>query len=134
MTNIIAQAPDLNRGPWEKLESLSRELVSQGKELYTIAGVIGQKTMLLKGRIYVPDRNWKVIVVLDKPGLGLCGITVNTRVIAVNMPNTNGILEMSWTAYRTTLKQIEKDTGYHLLANVPVDIQRVLERKGDEDK
>ncbi|MGA7936556.1 MAG: DNA/RNA non-specific endonuclease, partial [Kovacikia sp.] len=97
MSNMIPQAPDLNRGPWEKLESYARQLVSEGKELYITAGVEGQKDTLAGGKISVPTRNWKVIVVLDKPGLGLNGVTATTRVIAVDMPNENGIKETDWT-------------------------------------
>jgi endonuclease G, mitochondrial len=129
MTNIIPQTPDLNQGPWEKLESYSRQLVGQGKELYIVAGVEQQKGFLSGGKVTVPARNWKVIVVLNSPGLGLSGITANTRVIAVDMPNDNGIRAKSWTAYRTTVDQIEAATGYDLLSNVPVEIQSVIESR-----
>ncbi|MGA7952235.1 MAG: DNA/RNA non-specific endonuclease [Gloeobacterales cyanobacterium] len=131
MTNMIPQAPDLNRGPWEKLESYSRQLVSEGEELYIIAGVTGEKGTLAEGKISIPARNWKVVVVLEKPGLGLAGVTENTRVIAVDMPNEEGIKETDWTAYRTTVKQIEKATGYNLLSNVPDKVQQVIENKVD---
>jgi endonuclease G, mitochondrial len=129
MTNMIPQTPDLNQGPWEKLESYSRQLVGQGKELYIIAGVEQQKGFLSGGKVTIPARNWKVIVVLNSPGLGLAGIAADTRVIAVDMPNDNGIRAKSWTAYRTTVDQIEAATGYDLLSNVPVDIQSVIESR-----
>ncbi|WP_218081047.1 DNA/RNA non-specific endonuclease [Anthocerotibacter panamensis] len=131
MTNMIPQTPDLNRGPWEKLESYSRDLAAQGKELYIIAGVTGEKETIDGGRISVPARNWKVVVVLDRPGLGLQGVTAKTRIIAVDMPNTLGIRNNNWTQYRVAVDQIEKATGYDLLAKVPKDIQRGLERKVD---
>ena len=131
MSNMIPQTPDLNRGPWQKLESYSRQLVSEGKELYIIAGVTGQKGTLAEGKISIPARNWKVVVVLEKPGLGLAGVTANTRVIAVDMPNEEGIKERDWTEYRTTVKQIEKATGYNLLSNVPDKVQQIIESKVD---
>jgi endonuclease G, mitochondrial len=131
MTNMIPQSPDLNRGPWEKLESYSRQLVSEGEELYIIAGVTGQKGTLAEGKISIPARNWKVVVVLEKPGLGLAGVTANTRVIAVDMPNQEGIKETDWTEYRTTVKQIETATGYNLLSNVPEKVQQVIENRVD---
>ena len=34
MTNMMPQTPDNNRNTWGNLEDYSRELVSQGKELY----------------------------------------------------------------------------------------------------
>jgi endonuclease G, mitochondrial len=132
MSNMIPQAPDLNRGPWEKLESYSRQLVSQGEELYIIAGVTGQKGTLAEGKISIPARNWKVVVVLEKAGLGLTGVTANTRVIAVDMPNEEAIKETDWTEYRTTVKQIEKATGYNLLSNVPDKVQQVIENRVDK--
>jgi endonuclease G, mitochondrial len=131
MTNMIPQTADLNRGPWERLESYSRELVNQGKELYIIAGVEGKKETLAGGRITVPARNWKVIVVLDRPGLSIAGVTRDTRVIAVDMLNDTGIKETDWTSYKTTVKQIEAATGYDLLSNVPIDVQSVIESRID---
>jgi endonuclease G, mitochondrial len=84
MTNMIPQSPDNNRGPWADLENYSRELAKEGKELYIISGGLGSKaTIGKKVKITVPAKTWKVIVVLDKPGLGLKGITANTRTIAM---------------------------------------------------
>ncbi len=131
MTNIIPQTPDLNRGPWEKLESYSRQLVSEGKELYIIAGVMGQQGTLAGGNLGIPARNWKVVVVLDRPGLGPNSVTDRTRIIAVDMPNEEGIKETDWTEYRTTVKQIEATTGYNLLSNVPDKVQQVIENRVD---
>jgi endonuclease G, mitochondrial len=131
MTNIIPQAPDLNRGPWEKLESYCRDLVNQGKELYIIAGVSGQKGTLAGGNLSIPARNWKVIVVRDRPGLGLNSVTDSTWIIAVDMPNEDGIKETDWTEYRTTVKLIERVTGYNLLSNVPDKVQQVIENRVD---
>lgn len=131
MTNMIPQTPDLNRGPWEKLESYCRELVRQGKELHIIAGVSGQKGTLAGGNLSIPARNWKVVVVLDRPGLGANSVTDSTRIIAVDMPNQEGIKETDWTEYRTTVKQIEAATGYNLLSNVPDKVQQVIENRVD---
>ncbi len=130
MSNMIPQTPDLNRGPWEKLERYCRQLVQQGKELYIIAGVAGEQKKL-KRKISVPDNNWKVVVVLDQPGTGINGVTKNTRVIAVNMPNQRKIKTKDWSTYLTTVDQIEALTGYDLLSAVPQDIQAVIESKAD---
>lgn len=139
MTNIIPQAPDNNQGPWERLESYSRELAKQGKELYIYAGSSGtggvgkngEKTTIANGKVTVPARTWKIIVVLDKPGLGLNGVNKNTRVIAVNMPNIQGIKDDKWTKYRTSVKKLEEITGYDFLSSVPTEIQQVIESKVD---
>jgi len=65
-------------------------LVQQGKELYTVAGPAGRKGSIgKKEKIVVSAKNWKVIVVLDRQGLGMQGITADNRTIAVMMPNDN---------------------------------------------
>lgn len=126
MTNIIPQAPDNNRGPWRELEEYGRLLVQQGKELYIIAGAYGNRDRLAKGRLIAPSRTWKVIVVLDQPGAGLDSIQATTRVIAVDMPNHNG-LAADWRTYGTSVDRIEVATGYDLLSNLPPEVQAILE-------
>ena len=122
MTNIFPQASENNRGPWRELESYGRDLVYQeGKALYIIGGVYGDKGSV--GRVTVPGRVWKVMVVLDSPD---DEVTRRTEVIAVDMPNSDRI-EPDWRLYRTTVDRIEIATGYDLLSEVPVDIQSVIE-------
>lgn len=138
MTNIFPQAPDNNRGAWEKLESYCRELVRQGKELYIIAGGAGTggigergaKTTIARGKIAVPASTWKIIVVLDRPSAKLNDITQNTRVIAVNIPNRQGIAE-SWLSFRTSVDQLETLTGYEFLSKVPTATQAAIESRVD---
>jgi endonuclease G len=137
MTNILPQAPDNNQGPWERLESACRNLAQQGKELYIVAGSVGQggvgikgkQMSLAQGKVLVPAKLWKLIVILDRPGLDIAGITAQTPVIAVIMPNQQGIKDTSWQTYRTTIDQIEKQTGYDFLSNLPQSLQATLEAK-----
>src|SRR4028119_98700 len=143
MTNILPQSPDNNQGPWASLENYLRTLVSQGKELYIIAGSYGSCGTGSNGSkcsiaaatdpsesITVPNRVWKVVVVVT-PGSGAGGVTTNTRVIAVNMPNTQGIRSNSWQSYRTTVDSIEQQTGYNLLSSVASSTQTVIEARVD---
>ncbi len=75
----MPQVPELNRGVWGDLEEYCRSLVQQGKELYIVAGPVGSKGSIgKKEKIAVPAKTWKVIVVLDRPGVGLQGVTANT--------------------------------------------------------
>jgi endonuclease G len=130
MTNIIPQTPDNNRRTWEGLESYCRELVNQGKELYIVAGPLNSQGKLLKGKVTIPQSTWKVIAILDRPGLGLSGVTTNTRVIGVNIPNKQGI-NPNWKAYRLSVDQLEDMTDYNFFSNVPTVIQDVIEEKID---
>lgn len=128
LTNIIPQAPQLNRGIWSDLEQHCRDLAQQGKELYIIAGGSGKLKTIAKGNITVPQWNWKVIVILDQPNQK---ITENTRVIAVKIPNSNS-LKNNWRYYQVSVDDIEANTGLDLLTNIPKNIQDKLERQVDQ--
>ncbi len=132
MTNMIPQAPENNREVWRELEEYSRELVSQGKELYVIAGGVGEKGTL-KGKVTIPEQTWKVIAVLDRPGEGMSGVTTNTRMIAVMMPNSNEVANTNWTDYLVPVDAVEAATGYDFFSNVPKPIQDAIESKVDRD-
>jgi endonuclease G, mitochondrial len=138
MTNIIPQAPQNNQETWANLEEYTRELVRAGQEVYVIMGSYGTggtgskgaAQTLAAGRITVPERIWKVIVVLPVGEDDVQRITADTRIIAVNTPNDNAVLP-DWGAYRTTVDAIEQATGYDLLSNVPAAVQQVVEAKVD---
>jgi endonuclease G, mitochondrial len=136
MTNMVPQSPDNNQGPWEKLEAYCRRLVEKDIELYIIAGQYGVggtgsngPRNDLKGKVTVPAHTWKVVVVLPEGEKDLSRININTRVIAIDIPNVQGIKEDYWTKYSTSVDAIEKATGYDLLSNVPKAVQDALEAK-----
>ena len=139
MTNIVPQAPDNNQGYWAQLESYARTLVNtQGKELYIIAGSYGQggagsngsASTIAGGKVVVPARLFKIIVVTN-PGTGVGGVNTSTRVIAIDTPNTQGNRSTSWGSYRTTVDYIESRTGYNFLSNVSSATQSVVESRVD---
>jgi endonuclease G, mitochondrial len=139
MTNIVPQTQENNEGPWLELENLSKDLALSGKELYIIAGPLGvggtglkgEKNQIGKNEVTVPASVWKIVVVLEKPGIRMKGVTAETRVIAVNMPNTLGIKTSSYKEYLTTVDELEKLTGYDFLSDVPKEIQDAIEAKRD---
>ena len=129
MTNIVPQAPDNNQGPWVGLEEACRDLARAGNELYIISGVSGTQGSLPKGRVQIPEALWKVIVVLPEGDNDLQRITPQTTVLAVLMPNQQGVRDDAWESYRTSVDQIEQVTGYDLLSNVPVAVQADIEAR-----
>jgi len=138
MANMVPQSPDNNRGPWEKLEKYERKLARKGKQLYIIAGRIGEggigsygSANRLRGRVSVPQSLWKVLIVLNRARER---ITAGTRAISVIMPNVQGIKEQPWRSYLTNIDVVEKATGYDFLANVPVDVQKEIEARIDSIK
>ncbi|MDT7543531.1 MAG: endonuclease mitochondrial [Acidobacteriota bacterium] len=141
MTNMMPQAPDNNQGPWEQLESYCRTLISQGNELYIIAGGTGSggtgsnggvTTTLASGHVAVPAQTWKVIIVIPEgSGDDAARVTTSTRTIAVIMPNAQGIRTNAWQNYRVSVDQVEALTGFDFFSNVPVSIQNVIEARVD---
>jgi len=138
MTNMIPQAPNNNQQTWNNFESYLRSLVTQGNEIYVVMGSYGTggtgsssyQTTIDSGHVTVPAHVWKVAVVLTDGTKDLSRITTATRVIAIDTPNTNSI-SSKWQACLTSVDAIEAATGYDLLSNVSVSIQKVLEAKID---
>ena len=129
MTNMTPQYGDLNRGPWQKLEGYLRTLVTRGNDVYIFAGVYGEKGKIKK-EISIPTNSWKIAVAVPA-GAPVSSVNENTRVIAVDMPNVKGIRNADWQLYRTTVRQIEQNTGYNFLSNLPQNVQDTLETKVD---
>jgi endonuclease G len=129
MTNVVPQTPELNQYPWEKLESYARGAVRRGSDVYTIAGVYGDKGRL-SGRVTVPTNCWKIVIILPR---GANEVNENTRVIAVDMPNENGIKQRFWQDFRVSVRAIEAKTGYDFFSVLPRNLQDVIETHVDTD-
>jgi endonuclease G, mitochondrial len=134
MSNMIPQAPQNNQQTWNNMESYIRSLVTAGNEVYVIMGSYGiggtgsngTYNTIDNGRITVPNRIWKVVVVIPNGNNDLSRVTTSTRVIAVNTPNINTV-SSDWKIYRTSVDAIESATGYNLLSNVPLSVQSAIE-------
>lgn len=125
MTNIVPQTADLNQYPWNDLEQHARSLARRGYDIYQVAGVYGENGRL-RGKVVVPSNCWKVIAVLGRNELS---ITEETPIIAVDMPNSDGIANRKWGQYRTTVRSIERRTGFDLFASLPRDLQDIIENR-----
>ena len=138
MTNMIPQAQYNNQIVWAGMEDSLRRLVTQGNELYIIMGSYGMggtgnggyKTTIDGGRVTVPSNIWKIAIVIANGNNDSARVTTNTRVIAVDVPNTNTLFS-SWKNYRTSLDAIEAATGYDLISRMPVLLQAALEARVD---
>ncbi len=131
MSNIIPQTPDLNRGVWLKLEyECERLCKEENKELFVVAGGVFHTNKSLNDafKVVIPDSCFKIIVVLDK-GQSLANVTTSTKVIAVLMPNMEGVRNDEYEQYLTTVDKIEESTRYDFLNEVPDNIENVIERK-----
>lgn len=144
MTNMIAQAPGNNQGPWADLEGYLRTLATlpQTNEIYIVTGGAGVggtggvngvshtfvTNTIANGQVTVPAQTWKVALVIPKAsGDDISRVTCSTRTIAVIMPNIEGIRPDAWESYLTNVDAVEMLTGYDLFSNLPEPIQRCVE-------
>lgn len=147
MTNMLPQAPSLNRGPWKSLEGFEQNEAAEGRELYIIAGGFGSggtgfvkprnkpgrlvRARKIAGKVNVPKTFWKVLVILPRGENDLNRINASTRTIAVCMPNTQAVRGKNWRTFITTIRNVEAATGYDFLSELPRPTQNALETKRD---
>ena len=142
MTNMVPQAPNLNRKAWEHVESYCRELARHGHRLYVTAGPAGRggrgeggpRDVIGLGHVVVPADCWKVIVILDDdPGVDPDPATLpaSTRVLAVDMPNDESAVGDSWVQFRTTTAAIERRTGLRFFDRLRPDVAEALRQRVD---
>lgn len=142
MSNMVAQAPDNNQGPWANLENYLRSILGPASaptsEIYIVSGPAGTGgvgsngsfTTLAGGHVTVPAYTWKVALVLPFGSDDLSRVTCATRTIAVVMPNIQGIRTndtSDWKTYLTTVDAVETLTGYDFFSTVPQKIQNCIQ-------
>jgi len=133
MSNIIPQSKDNNEGVWEKLESDCRQMAQEGNELLITCGPAGfNGNHLSNGPELIPTHTWKIVVAVPNgAGPVLSRITVQTRVIAVDIPNIEGIRHDAWQKYLVSVNQLEQETGLKFFSALPQNVAAVLKAKVD---
>lgn len=137
LSNVVPQAPNLNRGVWKAVEDYARKQLDTGNEVYIMAGVTGtggsgeqgEASSLANGKITVPAYCWKVLLILPNGDNDLQRINADTRAVAVLMPNQQSASGQSWTNYRLTVGELEQRTGLRFFTNLPSDVQLALKRQ-----
>lgn len=137
MSNIVPQAPELNRGVWEEFEAFCREQVYEGNELYIYAGSYGlfgtgsKGTFreIANGRILVPSNYYKVVLILPEGNNDLARIDENTKIIAIDVPNNQGVKNKDWEDYITYISAIEGAAKLKLWPKIPEGIYNKLKYK-----
>jgi endonuclease G len=131
MTNVIPQAPNVNRKAWDQMEEYCRELARHHDRLFILAGPVGEggvgsrgsRQTIGQGRVVVPTACWKLVVdVPDTGGNDPAQIGPDARVLTVEMPNNEDVVDESWAQYRTTPARIEQETGLHFFTNLKPDL------------
>jgi uncharacterized repeat protein (TIGR01451 family) len=136
MSNIIPQASAQNEDVWANFEDYCRTLVS-AQELLIMCGPynFGQGR-LDSGLVGVASNTWKIVVGVPLgSGTALSRITNANpnaiRVIALEIPNTDAAGGSAWTAYVTSAKKVQNDTGYNFFGALPNNVAWVLRSKVD---
>jgi len=140
LSNILPQTAKLNRGPWADFEreledKVRKPAAAQAKDAYVIAGAIWSaacathrertagdgcrdigKSSVPAQRIAVPEATFKIIVFVDagQPVTRAAG----REIFAVVMPNVEQPPSTVWTAYLSSVEEIERRTGYDLLSAI----------------
>lgn len=139
MTNMVPQAPRNNQQTWANLEDYARSFLATDNEVYIICGSYGRGGIgsnsgvtqtLDNGRVTVPARLWKVVVILTTGTDDATRVNTSTRVIAIDTPNENSI-STSWGQYRVSIDAIEVATGLDILSAVSTSAQQSIESRID---
>jgi DNA/RNA endonuclease G (NUC1) len=132
MSNMVPQAPDNNQGVWASFETYCRTLASAGNEILLVAGPSAFSGMPIASGVAVPGFTWKVAVVVPLgPGTAVSRITTTTRVIAIKIPNIQGIRSNPWQNYVTSAAQLETDTGFTFFTELSAAVASALRTKVD---
>ena len=144
MTNMVPQAPHNNQQTWAHLEEYGRSQVQRGQEIYVVMGSYGRGgtgangfvQTIDQGRVTVPARIWKVMVILPDGTNDLQRIATDpgVRVLAVDTPNDNNTVSPDWRQYLTSVDKIEAATGLDLLSALPRDAQARLQKLVDSGR
>jgi hypothetical protein len=143
MTNMVPQAPDLNRGSWEKCESYCRDQARDGDEdLYVVAGPLGQggtgsdgERSSLRGAggtVTVPAKCWKVVLVVPAGVTDPKKVTAEARVFAVVIPNQQG--QRNWRDHAVRVEEVQRLTGYTFFTHLRAEVARELREREPETR
>jgi large repetitive protein len=153
LSNIVPQTNATNNGVWKGFEDYTRRFVTRdnNKDVFIVAGTYGTKNVELAAKgdpgtdntlnqtsIKIPEYLWKVILVVNKPGLEAKDITSdNAYAIGLWMPNDTATSSTSaWRTskepdgtytYLKTVDFIESQTGYDFFSYLSTDVQSSLE-------
>jgi endonuclease G len=127
MSNIVPQTGALNQFPWNDFEMYVRSQARKKLDVYQIAGCYGDAGRL-KHKITVPTNCWKVAMIMPR-GRTPDKLDEHTRILAVDMPNIEGIENTRWQKYQTTIREIEQRTGLNIFADRSQQLQDVIETR-----
>lgn len=130
LTNIVPQTPDLNRGVWLRFEDYYlNKALKENKNMYIVSGGFFKtnETLLNKGIVAIPDSCFKIVLFTPKEKIEEISGRNDFEIVAIAMPNIQGIRNDNWQKYITTVDKIEHSTGYDFFILLPDSIENHLE-------
>ncbi len=122
-SNITPQRSDLNQGPWKRLESKVRELVSKYGSAWIMTGPLYESLMPPLPNCdephVVPSGYWKIIIVHDAGTLRVAAFIMNQ-----DTPRTANVVD-----YLITIDAVEQRTGLNFFWKLPDDREDALESR-----
>lgn len=140
-SNLILQASHNNQGPYLHSELFQKELAQSGRDIYTQAGPLYEKTTRYLGGkhdIPVPSHVFKVVVSVPT-GMKLSELQPNDprlQVFSVIIPNNNKDVAItdSFAKYAVPVRQVMQRTGYSgLLSDLPPAVRTSLMKRSRVD-
>ena len=127
-TNVVPQTTASNLGTWKTLENEERALVDEGQHVFVVAGTLFADDRTIGDGVAVPSSMFKVVVALAGAHPVPADVTASTRVIAVDIPNTNDVAG-NYRNYETTIAELETRTGFRFLSDVDPAVHDALAGK-----
>lgn len=124
MSNMMPQAPRLNRGVWKQLEQkIANDYSWKYGELYVLCGPIydSEECKWIRNKIKVPTHCYMIVARVDSSN------TNEFDSISFIFPNENGLKELS--SYTNSVDKIEELTGIDFFSNYDLNIQSNLESR-----
>jgi endonuclease G len=129
LANMIPQVPQINRGPWEGIESTVRKMTERAGELYVVTGPIysGDNLQRIGGSVLVPTQTFKAIYdpKLKQAGAYLIDNAENAQ------PQQISIAELEKLAGISIFPSVKEDIKVKLMELPEPKSFKERKRKGD---
>lgn len=130
MTNIVPQAPKLNRESWAFFEDYCRMILDKGYKAYIISGTLGIGgtgnngfSNTIKNNVAVPKHLYKIALFVKE---GAETFT-NAKVIAIKVPNSDPETDnVNWLNFVTSVSEIESSSNCVFFTALPQNVQALL--------
>lgn len=123
LSNVVPQSQGVNGGRWAQMEAQVRDIVSESGRAYIITGPAFSRAMvdvIGEGEVGVPTHTFKVVLALGPAGA--------KKMYAFVMPNADKVIKPV-AAYATTVRKVERSTGFDFFSELEDGEERRLEAK-----